>query len=375
MPDSSKSPRAALNDYEKAVFVSYAWGGESGRMADELERAFAEHGIRIIRDIKDLDYKGSIEAFEQRIGQGQCIILIISDKYLRSEHCMYELVEADKKQYLRDRIFPVVLAEAKIYKAVDRISYIKHWDEQIDQLNQAIKGVKVMANMTGITADLDKYAGIRASFDHLSDLLSDMNALTPEMHTATGFSTLIEAVKRAMGFGENLTITKTGKILPGGNLEIQSKVEHGERAHSKNIPANIEPLDLSGQSLESYHQIFLAKQSYLTEFGRKINQGSSNLGILLTAQDQIGEMAKSMNSLMAATEVMDEKTAGPITDLKRISELLNTIYNQINSASGLVAAGENPTRQLNQISQNLPLLKELVVELVKWLENTGNPNH
>ena len=77
-----------MNNYEKAVFVSYAWGGESERIVDELERAFAEHGIRIIRDKKDLGYKGSIEAFEQRIGHGQCVVLVISDKYLRSEHCM-----------------------------------------------------------------------------------------------------------------------------------------------------------------------------------------------------------------------------------------------------------------------------------------------
>ena len=42
--------------------------------------------------------------FEQRIGQGQCIILVISDKYLRSEHCMFELVEVDKNRDLRERI-------------------------------------------------------------------------------------------------------------------------------------------------------------------------------------------------------------------------------------------------------------------------------
>jgi hypothetical protein len=183
-----------MSNYENAVFVSYAWGGESEFIVDELEQAFRERGIRIVRDKKDLDYKGSIKAFEQRIGKGQCIVLVISDKYLRSEHCMYELVEVEKNQNLRDRIFPIVLTEAQIYKALNRLNYIKYWEEQIEQLDQAIKGVKVMSNLSGFTADLDKYARIRASFDHLTDLLSDMNALTPEMHTVNGFSTLIDAV-------------------------------------------------------------------------------------------------------------------------------------------------------------------------------------
>ncbi|MBN1452279.1 MAG: toll/interleukin-1 receptor domain-containing protein [Anaerolineales bacterium] len=187
-----------MNNYENAVLVSYAWGGESERTVDELERAFVAHGICIVRDKKDLEYKSSIDAFEQRIGQGQCIILVISDKYLRSEHCMYELVEADKNQNLRDRIFPIVLADAQIYKAIDRLNYIEYWDEQIKQLNQAIKKIKVIANLSGITADLDKYTRIRASFDHLTDLLSDMNALTPEIHAASGFSTLIGAIEHMM---------------------------------------------------------------------------------------------------------------------------------------------------------------------------------
>lgn len=187
-----------MNNYESAVLVSYAWSGESEHTVDELESAFAAHGIRIVRDKKDLGYKGSIEAFEQRISQGQYIILVISDKYLRSEHCMYELAEADKNRNLRDRIFPIVLADADIYKPAGQLKYIKHWEEQIEQLDQAMRGLRVMTNLSDIPADLDKYANIRASVAHLTDLLRDMNALTPEMHAANGFSTLIGAVECAM---------------------------------------------------------------------------------------------------------------------------------------------------------------------------------
>lgn len=183
------------DQYENAVFVSYAWEGESESTVDELERAFAERGIRIVRDKKDLGYKGSIEEFEQRIGRGKCIVLVINDKYLRSEHCMYELAEINENQGLRERVFPIVLSNARIYKAIDRLSYIKYWDEQIEQLSQAIKEVKLVTNLAGIAADLDKYARIRASFDHLTDLLGDMNALTPEIHTDSGFATLISAVE------------------------------------------------------------------------------------------------------------------------------------------------------------------------------------
>jgi hypothetical protein len=114
--------------YEEAIFVSYAWGGESENIVDDLERAFIRRGLRIVRDKKDLSYKGSIKEFEQRIGQGQCIILVISDNYLRSRHCMYELIKINENQDFLKRIFPIVLADAHIYEPTDLLAYMKHWD-------------------------------------------------------------------------------------------------------------------------------------------------------------------------------------------------------------------------------------------------------
>ena len=190
--------RPAKDHYEEAVFISYAWGGESEQTVDELEQAFAKRGIRIIRDKKDLEYKSSIQLFEQRIGMGKGIVLVISDKYLRSEHCMYELVQLNKNRNLRNRIFPIVLEDARIYNVSDRLNYIKYWDEKIKALEDAIKDTRTMINLAGIYANLDKYGRIRNEFDELTDLLSDMNALTPELHAAYDFSILITKVETWM---------------------------------------------------------------------------------------------------------------------------------------------------------------------------------
>lgn len=200
------APAAAKLNTNTQVFVSYSWEDESDHIVGELEQAFTKQGIHIGRDKKDVGYKGSIDEFEKRIGQGQCIVLVISDKFLRSKHCMYELMLIDQNQNLRERIFPIVLDDAKIYDAIGQLGYIKYWEGQIGQLNDAMKEVGVMTNMTGITTDLDKYASIRASFNHLTDPLRDMNALTPEIHAASGFSTLINAVKSEMA--KNKTVVK-----------------------------------------------------------------------------------------------------------------------------------------------------------------------
>ena len=207
---------------QNEIFVSYAWGGESEQTVDELEGAFAVRGLSIVRDKKDLGYKGSIEDFEQRIGRGKAVILVISDKYLRSKHCMYELVAVAENPNLRARIFPIVLPDAKIYDAVDRLGYIQYWDTKIAELNQSIKEVSVVSNLKGVTDDLDLYDRIRDNIAELTDLLSDMNTLTPEIHATSSYNGLAEAIKAEM--------KKTGEENEGimSDKKRQSQIDNIE---------------------------------------------------------------------------------------------------------------------------------------------------
>lgn len=107
--------------YEQTVFISYAWGGEREEIVDQIDRSLQERGLKILRDKRDLGYRGSIREFMERIGQGNCVIVVVSDKYLRSPNCMFELVEIAENKQSYDRIFPVVLADADIYDPVKRL--------------------------------------------------------------------------------------------------------------------------------------------------------------------------------------------------------------------------------------------------------------
>ena len=78
----------------------------------------------------------------ERIGRGDCVILVISDKYLRSPNCMFELVEIAENKEFHDRIFPVVLADADIYSGVKQIQYIRHWDQKIQELEEEMGAVR-----------------------------------------------------------------------------------------------------------------------------------------------------------------------------------------------------------------------------------------
>jgi internalin A len=191
---------AAVPTYEQTIFISYAWGGASEEIVDQIDQSLAARGIRITRDKRDLSYKGSIQNFMERIGQGNCVIVVISDKYLRSPNCMFELAEiADNKQF-HDRIFPIVLADADIYDPVKRVGYVKYWEDKRNELASAMKAVDP-ANLQGIREDIDLYDRIRDKVSGLASTLKDMNTLTPDMHREADFRELYDAIEQRMKDG------------------------------------------------------------------------------------------------------------------------------------------------------------------------------
>ena len=185
---------------EQSVFISYAWGGEGEEIVNQIDQALQKRGMHIIRDRRDLGYKGSISDFMTRIGQGNCIIVVISDKYLRSPNCMFELVEIANGKDFRDRVFPVVLKDANIYDPLQRIEYVKHWESKRAELARAIKMLDP-ANLQGLREDMDLYDRIRDNISVLTSILRDMNTLTPEIHKDSDFKILYDAIETSMREG------------------------------------------------------------------------------------------------------------------------------------------------------------------------------
>lgn len=186
----------SLPEYEKEIFISYTWRDEHSKpYVEQLEQTFQAKGIKIIRDTNAVDYKARFQEFMQRIGRGKWVIAVISDQYLKSENCMFELVEIAKNGEFYKRIFPIIIADAKISKPIERIKYVKYWEEQIKELDEAMKGVN-SANLQGFREDIDLYTDIRNTIAELTNLLRDMNTLTPEIHSQSEFEALLKAIEK-----------------------------------------------------------------------------------------------------------------------------------------------------------------------------------
>ncbi|NCS48645.1 MAG: TIR domain-containing protein, partial [Microcystis aeruginosa BK11-02] len=186
------------------VYISYNWQEDSNEMANQLVQAFAAKRIEIIRDKTHTIYKDSIKNFMQQIGQGKCVVAVISDRYLKSENCMFELVEIARNGDFYQRIFPIILPDARIHKDFERIDYLKYWEDEKAKLQAKYKQID-LAKTNSILATLNLYDEIRGNIDNLTNILKDMNTLNIDLHRQSEFAAMIETVETKLAEdGQNI---------------------------------------------------------------------------------------------------------------------------------------------------------------------------
>jgi internalin A len=194
-------PQAEFPEQEE-IFISYAWGdprsGAENREAivDRLCATLETQHYKIIRDKKDNGYRKLISTFMQRIGRGKLVVVVVSDKYLKSPYCMYELLEIDTQGGFYERIFPIVLPDAKLYDLADRLRYVKYWRDKKKEIEDLITGIGIEAfSADAAFQEYDLYyRRVFNNIDKLTRLLADWNALTPELLEENNFDKMLTAI-------------------------------------------------------------------------------------------------------------------------------------------------------------------------------------
>jgi hypothetical protein len=134
----------------------------------------------------------------QDLGHSKAVIAIIGDAYLKSENCMFELVEIAAKGDFKDRIFPIILPSAQIDKPAKRAFYIRYWEQQIAELEEELKTLS-SANLSSLQSNLTLYTDIRRTLDGIMNTLQDLITVKLEtiddLDTNPEFSQLLQQLQ------------------------------------------------------------------------------------------------------------------------------------------------------------------------------------
>lgn len=213
------------------IYISYAWekqadGSNWSPIIKNLYNALSNEGYKIKIDIHSINYKESIKSFMNELGRGLYVVAIISEKYLKSTNCMYEVLQMIKYPNFRTRIFPILMDETKIYESKKILEYLKYWDSEITYLNQEAKTLSNMVYARPIFEDIELMNEIRRIIASFGSTIGDMNVLNPHEHNNTNFNILIKSINQKFEEdNQKMTIEHQNKELFDKNIELLAELE------------------------------------------------------------------------------------------------------------------------------------------------------
>ncbi|MFT6864335.1 MAG: internalin A [Akkermansiaceae bacterium] len=170
-------------DRQKEVFISYAWGDETPEGIERsetvrlIDEGLQNRNFHVRRDNRELSFRDEITTFMNRIGKADRVVVILSEKYLKSPYCMYELLQiyqrsgSDKEEFL-SHIIPVILDDTKISSLAEKLNYGLYWKEKCAKVSQIIGDGN--GDVLGVEG-MRQYQFMRDFSEKVSDMLHHIN--------------------------------------------------------------------------------------------------------------------------------------------------------------------------------------------------------
>ena len=130
----------------------------------------------------------------QEIRETDFALFVISDAFLKSRNCLYELLEFIKETEFKGKFLPVVLDDVSL-RPVGKAQYIKFWKEEYQTLLEASYGFEP-GERGSIDKDLKHYKYISMEIGDFLDTLSDMCFETYEQLEKTDFKPLFDEIEK-----------------------------------------------------------------------------------------------------------------------------------------------------------------------------------
>lgn len=156
------------------IFLSYS--RKNSFVADTLDEMFSEKNIILIRDVRDIKYKDSIKQFMKRVRTTDYVLIIITEEYLKSTSCMYEITEFLKDEDYEKRILPLINMDTDIFDIKVRNKFIKYWQDKYMEIQEEEASLDIL-NRAELIDELRKIKEIQMKLPEFLKAISDMELI------------------------------------------------------------------------------------------------------------------------------------------------------------------------------------------------------
>lgn len=157
------------NEDKSTIFVSF--NSKASAFVDSLEKRITLNA-EVIRYEDHVSTWGSFRDFMDTISEQQFAVLVISEDYLKSDACMYEVCQLMQDKCWIQKTMFAVMPDAGLYNAEKRIDYIRYWDEKYTSFEEKLKGLRTETIKVQLV-ELERIKSISNIIGTFLDIVSD----------------------------------------------------------------------------------------------------------------------------------------------------------------------------------------------------------
>jgi len=146
-----------------------------------------------------------LSEFIKSMGEGDLVVVFLSDKYLRSEYCMHELREIGRnnkfdKMLFTKHVLPIRVEEnLKLSDPMVLDKYFDHWNEEKEKWKSFISKRLEQGNLNKSQSLRSiMIQNIHNDFGDLSDWLMDIFASTHALLSQNDYQMVREAIEKRL---------------------------------------------------------------------------------------------------------------------------------------------------------------------------------
>jgi hypothetical protein len=194
--NNQESNKIEENIKEPNIFLSYSH--KNKEIADKVDKFFISKNIRLTRDARDAPVYSSLKKFMDTIRDHDYVIMLISDAYLKSTNCMYEVIQFIQERNYIDRTFPIVIDnEATIFDQSKHSKYIHYWQKKYKELGDKIKTLQNIGTIS-LHKELDKINKIQLNIGEFLNKIADLKCFPLDELESTNYKAILDKIGKPL---------------------------------------------------------------------------------------------------------------------------------------------------------------------------------
>ena len=190
--NNQEKSKTKENPKKSKIFLSYSHKDEE--IADRLDKFFISKNILLTRDVRDaLPYSNLIK-YMKTIRDHDYVIPLISDAYLKSTNCMFEVIQFIQEKKYIEKIFPIIVDKKDdIFNKEKHIKYISFWQDRYKRFRNEINKLENTGTWPS-HVELDKIDKIQSNIGEFLNKIAELKCFPLDELENTNYKAILDKI-------------------------------------------------------------------------------------------------------------------------------------------------------------------------------------